>query len=112
MTGPKSHRAPLAQPPNGKGPHWRTELDPPSLSLRERPASSEALRHDFANRVVRWLAEPGTRVAVIDEHGRPAVVNVREPLYELLAQDHPIVGIYQAGARIKDVIEDLKAAGL
>jgi hypothetical protein len=61
---------------------------------------------------VRWLADPGAQVAVISEHGRPAMVSVREPLYELLSKDHPIVGVYKTGARVRDVIDDLKAAGL
>lgn len=83
-----------------------------SLPLLQRPVSAESLRHDFASRVIRHLVAPGARGAVIDEHGRPALVSCSEPLYELYAQDHPIVGVYTAGARVRDVIDDLKAAGL
>jgi hypothetical protein len=87
-------------------------IDEEHLPLHRRPPSPESLRHDFATRVVRHLTEPGARVAVIDEQGRPAIVSCAEPLYELVSRDHPIVGVYIAGARVRDVIDDLKAAGL
>lgn len=78
-----------------------------------RQASNpHAARQDFAAKVVRRLIDPGVRVAVLDEHGRPALVNCSDRLYEVLAKDHPIVGIYAQGALIPDVIDDLKAAGL
>jgi len=82
------------------------------VPLRRRPPSPEAMRHDFANLVVRRLITPGARIAVIEEHGRPALVSCAERLYELLSKDHPIVGVYTVGAVVKDVVDDLKAAGL
>jgi SRSO17 transposase len=91
------------------GPEWRHE---PNLSLYKRPPSMEALRHDFANLVVRQLVSPATRVAVIDEHGKPAMVKCSEALFGVLSKDHPIVGVYKPGASVRDVIDDLKAAGL
>lgn len=81
--------------------------NPPPL-----PASPEADRLRLAARVVAQLAEPGARVAVIDDRGRAALVNCRERLYDVLAKDHAIVGVYAPGARMNDVIDDLKAAGL
>lgn len=65
----------------------------------------------FANLVVERIATVG-RVAVIDAYGRPALVSCRERLFEVLARDHDIVGVYGAGARAADVLEDLQAAGL
>lgn len=76
-----------------------------------RAPDPHARRQDFAARVVRRLATT-PRVAVIDDGGKPALVDCAERLYDLLAKDHPIVGVYAAGARIKHVIEDLEAAGL
>jgi hypothetical protein len=80
-------------------------------ALRRQPADPSALRQDFASRVVRRLAG-AARIAVIADRGRPAMVNCTDGLYELLAKDHPIVGVYTADARIKHIIEDLEAAGL
>lgn len=94
---------------NQHGPRWK---DSPELPLWRQPPSVDALRMEFANRVVRRLVDSSLRMAVISEHGRPAMVDCGELLYELLARDHPIVGVYKAGARAVDVIEDLKAAGL
>lgn len=74
--------------------------------------SPDLARHEFASRVIRHLVEPGTRVAVISEHGRPALVKCCEALFDVLSKDHPIVGVYTDGAVVTDVIEDLKAAGL
>jgi hypothetical protein len=51
-------------------------------------------------------------VAVIDEHGKPAMVKCSEALFGVLSKDHPIVGVYKPGASVRDVIDDLKAAGL
>lgn len=84
---------------------------PPIEVLRQRVADPHSLRQDFASKVIRRLAG-ASRVAVIEEHGRPAMVDCSERLYELLAKDHPIVGVYTPDARIKHVIEDLEAAGL
>ena len=91
------------------GPEWR---DDPALPLHRQPPTIGSLRHDFANLVIRQLTAPGARVAVIDDNGKPAVVRCNELLYDLLSKDHPIVGIYTPGARVRDVIDDLKAAGL
>jgi hypothetical protein len=91
------------------GPEWR---DDPRLPLHRQPPSEESLRHDFANLVIRRLTAPDARVGVINEHGRPAMLDCRERLFEHYAKDHPIVGVYKPGARVRDVIEDLKAAGL
>lgn len=81
------------------------------LDLSHRPADAFALRQDFAAKVIRRLIN-SIRVAVINEHGRPALVCCNEQLYDLLCKDHPIVGVYAAGARMHEVIDDLKAAGL
>lgn len=81
---------------------WREEIAP----------TVDQSRLEFANLVVRRLAQPGARIAVIDERGKPALVNCREALFDTLARDHAIVGVYAEGARVKDVVDDLKAAGL
>lgn len=96
------------------GPRWRrvpVNTAAPPVDLAHRPPDPHAARQDFAAKVVRRLTDT-SRVAVINEHGRPALVDCCERLYELLAKDHDIVGVYAAGARIKHVIEDLEAAGL
>jgi hypothetical protein len=80
--------------------------------LWKQPPSPDAARHDFAHQVVRRLVDSTARVAVIAEHGRPAMVDCRERLFGVLSLDHPIVGVYAEGARVPDIIEDLKAAGL
>lgn len=92
----------------GDAPDVRDE----DLPLAKRKPEPELQRIEFASLVVRKLIDPAVRVAVINEHGRAALVNCREGLYETLARDHPIVGIYAQGAVIPDVIDDLKAAGL
>jgi hypothetical protein len=76
------------------------------------PSSPQDDRLRLAARVVARLADPGSRVAVINDHGRAALVNCREMLFDVLAKDHAIVGVYAPGAQINDVIEDLQAAGL
>lgn len=81
------------------------------VEIRSRPVDPHSLRQDFASKVIRRLMT-AAKVAVIEEHGRPALVDCSERLYELLAQDHLIIGVYDARARIKHVIEDLEAAGL
>jgi hypothetical protein len=88
------------------------EIRDEDLPLSKRPPNPELQRIEFASLVIRKLVDPEARVAVLDEHGRPALVSCKERLYELLASDHPIVGIYAQGASIPDVIDDLKAAGL
>lgn len=120
MTGPRYGRAPRTfrvshlRAEDRPGPQWRgpDEPAPERNPLLLRPASPDAARHDFANLVVRMLVDAGVEVAVIAEHGRPAVVRTSDHLYSVLAKDHDIVGVYKAGARVRDVIEDLKAAGL
>jgi hypothetical protein len=92
---------------------WRKKLRPgTSLPDMHAPPSVDVMRQDFAARVVRRLTEPDARVAVIDDAGRPAMVARHERLFDVLAKDHPIVGVYAPGARVRDVIDDLKAAGL
>lgn len=109
MTGPRPRLQRVRVPASASqqpGPQWREE------PLWNRPPSPDAKRQDFANRVVRRLIDSSARIAVISEHGRPALVDCRERLYETLSKDHPIIGVYRAGARVTDIIEDLKAAGL
>lgn len=74
--------------------------------------SAEVARHEFATRVVRRLVDSQARIAVINDRGSPALVDCAERLYDVLSKDHPIVGVYAEGARVPDVIDDLKAAGL
>lgn len=88
------------------------EISDDDLPLTKRPPNPELQRVEFASRVIRYLVDPHVRIAVLDEHGRPALVKCTDGLYEVLAKDHPIVGIYAQGALIPDVIDDLKAAGL
>jgi hypothetical protein len=95
--------------PDFKTVQWR---DDPAMPLAKQPPSVSSLRHEFANLVIRRLVDSSVRVAVIDDRGRPALVNCGERLYELLSKDHPVVGVYASGARVRDVIDDLKAAGL
>lgn len=111
MTGPKFRRVRVPQftQIEHHGPQWR---DDAAIPLLKAPSPRNVLRHDFANLVVRKLAVPEARLAVIDEGGKPAVVSCSERLYDLLSKDHPIVGVYTAGARVRDIIEDLKASGL
>lgn len=111
MTGPKilRVRVPKFTQMGDVGPSWRADA---ALPLWKRPPSVDAQRNEFAHRVVRRLTDNGARIAVIEEHGRPALVDCRERLYELLQKDHAIVGVYAAGARVPDIIDDLKAAGL
>ena len=90
------------------------------LSLRRQapmdlsaPPDPSLARQDFAARVVRTLVNEGdARIAVIDNDGKAAMVRCSERLFDVLAQDHPIVGVYKFGVRVRDVMEDLKAAGL
>jgi hypothetical protein len=91
---------------NSIGPQWCDEFDPPELP------PVEAARLEFAYLVVRRLLDSSVRMAVINEHGRPAMVNCRERLYETLSRDCPIIGVYCEGARARDIVDDLKAAGL
>jgi hypothetical protein len=91
------------------GPQWREDSTVP---LHRQPPSPESLRHDFANLVIRRLTAPEARVAVVEEHGRPALLDCRERLFDLYSKDHPLVGVYKPGARVRDVIDDLKAAVL
>lgn len=95
--------------PDFKAVQWR---DDPAITLGKQPPSISSLRHDFANMVIRRLVDPSVRIAVISDRGRPALVDCRERLYDLLSKDHPIVGVYAAGARVRDVIDDMKATGL
>lgn len=69
-------------------------------------------RRTFAALVVKRLAFDCARLAVVNEHGRPAIVTRADPFYDLLSQDHPIVGVYTAGIRIPEIVADLEAAGL
>ncbi len=111
MTGPKvvRIRIPKFSRIGVSGPEWKND---PALPLWKQPPTADSYRHDFAHRVVRRLADNGARLAVIEDHGRPAMVDCRERLYELLSKDHAIVGVYASGARVKDIMDDLKAAGL
>jgi hypothetical protein len=85
---------------------------PALVPLHRQPVSASSARHDFANLVIRQLTAAGARVAVVDDAGKPALVHCNEMLYEVLGRDHPIVGVYTPGASVRDVIDDLKAAGL
>ncbi|HQR22434.1 MAG TPA: hypothetical protein PKV98_16320 [Burkholderiaceae bacterium] len=91
------------------GPEWRGDLTVPVF---RKLLPEDMLRQDFACRVVRRLIDVEARIAVISDRGRPALVDCREPLYEMLARDHEIVGVYKCGARVPEIIDDLKAAGL
>lgn len=73
---------------------------------------ADAQRYDFAQRVVARLIDSQARVAVINDRGRAALVNCAEQLFDTLARDHEIVGVYREGVRVRDVVDDLKAAGL
>jgi hypothetical protein len=97
--------------PQDFGPEWRDDPNDP-CTRREIAMTVSSRRHDFATLVVRRLVDSAARVAVINDRGRPALVNCKERLYELLAKDHPLVGIYQSGARVRDIVDDLKASGL
>jgi hypothetical protein len=109
-------------PSNGKGPYSLRRVvggqavdaahDAARIPLHRQPVSPSSLRHDFANLVIRQLTAPSARVAVVNDAGKPALVRCNEMLYEVLGRDHPIVGVYTPGASVRDVIEDLKAAGL
>jgi hypothetical protein len=107
MTGPRIRRFVDATPADLG---WEDENN--SAPLSRRPPSVSALRHDFATLVVRRLVDSEARVAVINDRGRAALVDCRERLFDLLAKDHPIIGVYRAGVRVRDVIDDLRAGGL
>lgn len=79
------------------------------------PAAGDSTRRsllEFAALVIRRLATNATRMAVVNESGRPAMVACNERLFDLIAKDHPIVGVYTAQARLRDIYDDLRAAGL
>jgi hypothetical protein len=97
--------------PHDFGPEWRDDPEDP-LVRQQMAATVASRRHDFANKVIRRLVDSQARVAVINDRGNPALVNCAERLYDVLAKDHPIVGVYKSGARVRDVVDDLKAAGL
>jgi hypothetical protein len=88
-----------------------TDLEPVAAK-DPTPTLPEVLRLRAAFLVVARLATPGRRVALVLDDNRPALVNCNEQLFDVLAKDHPIVGVYTFGATVQDVIDDLKAAGL
>lgn len=90
----------------------RVLRDRVALRCEPLPPDPRLQRIEFASLVVRRLMEPGARVAVLVDCGRPALVQCGEWLYERLAPDHELVGVYAPGARVQDVLEDLEAAGL
>jgi hypothetical protein len=105
----------MNRPKRMRVPEFRRLSEPAPASPPRQPlpiSSAEVARHEFATRVVRRLVDSQARIAVIDDRGSPALVDCAERLFDVLSKDHPIVGVYAEGARVPDVIDDLKAAGL
>ena len=105
----------MSRPKRMRVPEFRRLSEPAPAPPPRQPlpiSSAEVARHEFATRVVRRLVDSQARIAVIDDRGSPALVDCAERLFDVLSKDHPIVGVYAEGARVPDVIDDLKAAGL
>lgn len=75
-------------------------------------ATAPQARQAFAVLVIRQLVDPHVRVAVVDCDGRAGYVRCSERLFSIWQRDHDLVGVYAQGASVRDVIEDLLAAGL
>lgn len=91
---------------------FRLRKVPKLAQLAALPPSPEATRMEFACRLVRALVDTNKQIAVIDDAGKAAMVYRHERLFDVLAQDHAIVGVYKFGVRVPEVVDDLKAAGL
>jgi hypothetical protein len=88
-----------------------SELEP--VGVKDlTPTLPETLRLRAAFLVMARVATPGRRVALVLDDNRPALVSCHEQLFDVLAKDHPIVGVYTFGATVQDVMDDLKACGL
>ena len=90
----------------------KAELEPETQADYRPAVQGFSDQRRFADQVIKRLTSADERIAVVDAYGKPAMVSCRERLFDVLSRDHDIVGVYKAGARAIDVIEDLQAAGL